>query len=232
MDSRHRERSLRSPLPDLAPGGGHSWKPSIGINACARCAAEMPEQQFNTWVRHSHAIEVPGALKLLASNRFRVEWVATNLLPRIFVLLSRDAATNAPRITIEVGARAAEPPSLVRPVAALTLRRTPGLVVGAHLQTDYTFSAFIRGQSNQFARDAALEVAENPGRAYNPCSSTAVLVWARPTSDARHCASDQGTRLRSANCVCALRAFRGRHGPRPVIFAARKRLRGCLRPCR
>jgi chromosomal replication initiator protein len=45
----------------------------------ARCMsvleAELPEQQFNTWVRPLQALEGAGALKLLAPNRFAVDCV-------------------------------------------------------------------------------------------------------------------------------------------------------------
>ena len=37
--------------------------------------AELAEQEFNTWVRPLQAIEGEGVLKLLAPNRFAVEWV-------------------------------------------------------------------------------------------------------------------------------------------------------------
>src|SRR5690606_15660846 len=43
-----------------------------------------------------------------------------------------------------------------------------GLVVGARLNPDYTFETFVEGKSNQLARAAALQVGENPGKAYNP----------------------------------------------------------------
>ena len=47
-------------------------------------------------------------------------------------------------------------------------RRAEGLVVGARLNPDFTFATFVEGKSNQLAKAAALQVAENPGRAYNP----------------------------------------------------------------
>ena len=48
------------------------------------------------------------------------------------------------------------------------MRRAEGLVVGARLNPDFTFATFVEGKSNQLAKAAALQVAENPGRAYNP----------------------------------------------------------------
>ena len=52
--------------------------------------------------------------------------------------------------------------------AARRARRAEGLVVGARLNPDFTFASFVEGKSNQLAKAAALQVAENPGRAYNP----------------------------------------------------------------
>ena len=40
--------------------------------------------------------------------------------------------------------------------------------VGARLNPDSNFSSFVEGKSNQLAKAASLQVAENPGRAYNP----------------------------------------------------------------
>ena len=41
-------------------------------------------------------------------------------------------------------------------------------MVGARLNADFSFATFVEGKSNQLAKAAALQVAENPGRAYNP----------------------------------------------------------------
>jgi len=131
--------------------------------------AELPEQQFNTWVRPLQAMEGNGALKLLAPNRFVVDWVNANLLPRIGELLRDESSGDAPILTVEVGSRSqtlrgAPPPAL----STARARPAEGLVVGARLNPDFTFSSFVEGKSNQLAKAAALQVAENPGRAYNP----------------------------------------------------------------
>jgi chromosomal replication initiator protein len=131
--------------------------------------AELPEQQFNTWVRPLQVLEGAGALKLLAPNRFVVDWVNANLLPRIGELLRDQGNGDIPVVTVEVGSRTA-PAGSAPPPPALPprVRRADGLVVGARLQADFTFATFVEGKSNQLAKAAALQVAENPGRAYNP----------------------------------------------------------------
>jgi chromosomal replication initiator protein len=131
--------------------------------------AELPEQQFNTWVRPLQVLEGAGALRLLAPNRFVVDWVNANLLPRIGELLRDQGNGDIPVVTVEVGSRSATPSRSVTPAVLPTRpRRADGLVVGARLQADFTFSSFVEGKSNQLAKAAALQVAENPGRAYNP----------------------------------------------------------------
>ena len=43
--------------------------------------ADLSEQQFNTWIRPLQPVEDGSVLKLLAPNRFVVDWVQT-ALPR------------------------------------------------------------------------------------------------------------------------------------------------------
>ncbi|HUA89032.1 MAG TPA: DnaA/Hda family protein, partial [Steroidobacteraceae bacterium] len=128
---------------------------------------ELPEQQFNTWVRPLQAMEGAGALKLLAPNRFVVEWITANLLPRIGELLRDESTGDAPIVTVEVGSRATPLRGAPAPVS-LNHTRREGLVVGARLNPEFSFATFVEGKSNQLAKAASLQVAENPGRAYNP----------------------------------------------------------------
>jgi chromosomal replication initiator protein len=68
-------------------------------------------------------------------------------------------------VVLEVGSRApaaGEARTHPLPPAAGTPQ------IGARLNPDFTFESFIEGKSNHFAKAAALQVAENPGRAYNP----------------------------------------------------------------
>jgi chromosomal replication initiator protein len=127
---------------------------------------ELPEQQFNTWVRPLQSVETDGALRLLAPNRFVVDWVRSNLVARIGALLRAQGLPEPTTITVEVGSR----PGLDdMPLAEVqhTLKSTP-TAVGVALNGNFTFDNFVEGKSNHFAKAAALQVAGNPGRAYNP----------------------------------------------------------------
>ena len=144
--------------------------------------AELSDTHFNTWVRPLQAIEGDGTLRLLAPNRFAVDWINTHLLPRIGEWLQNEVGGDAPIVTVQVGSRpepvaangatpgpgagsaAQLPPSAPRGFG----RPTSGIVVGARLNPDSTFDTFVVGKSNQMAKAAAQQVGENPGRAYNP----------------------------------------------------------------
>ena len=66
-------------------------------NRCLRVLeGELPEQQFNTWVRPLQAVERDGELRLLAPNRYVIEWLGQNLLPRIKELILAFAEGLAP----------------------------------------------------------------------------------------------------------------------------------------
>jgi len=131
--------------------------------------SEVPEQHFNTWVRPLQAVEADGVLRLLAPNRFVVEWVEQNLYGRIVTLATAESDGATRQVLVEVGSRArpdlAASPPTPAPGAA---RRVPAVVVGGRVNPEFTFESFVEGKSNQLARAAAIQVAENPGRAYNP----------------------------------------------------------------
>ncbi|HKQ84170.1 MAG TPA: chromosomal replication initiator protein DnaA [Steroidobacteraceae bacterium] len=141
-------------------------------NRCLReLEAELPEQQFNTWIRPLQAIEQQDRLQLLAPNRFVVDWVSTNVLGRIHELTRSLQPQPSLTVMLEVGSRphvapaAAVVPGIAAPAAAAKDLAAP---LGSRLNPEFTFANFVEGKSNQLARAAAHQVAENPGRAYNP----------------------------------------------------------------
>lgn len=130
---------------------------------------ELSEQQFNTWIRPLQAVEDHGVLTLLAPNRFVVDWLREHFFDRISEVVGTVSDTTTPDVVLEVGTRhkdaagpiTKEPTRPPKKVAPL-----PG--ESSRLNAEFTFENFVEGKSNQLARAAAFQVAENPGKAYNP----------------------------------------------------------------
>ncbi|MGB5412279.1 MAG: DnaA N-terminal domain-containing protein, partial [Woeseiaceae bacterium] len=73
-------------------------------NRCVRdLQAELPEQQFNTWIRPLQAVEDGQVLRLLAPNRFVVDWLQEHYVDRILDLV--DSSGEGTELVIEVGSR-------------------------------------------------------------------------------------------------------------------------------
>ena len=141
--------------------------PSLWTRCVSHLENELSEQELNTWIRPLHAQEEGGTLRLLAPNRFVMDWVRDRFLPRISNLARELAEDKQRRVLLEVGATAeAALPSVPAPGHAPSAPVIP--TPGSGLNPLYTFESFVEGKSNQFAVAAAHQIAENPGKAYNP----------------------------------------------------------------
>ena len=176
---------------------------------CIDCLkAELPSQQFNTWIRPLHVELDRSVLRILAPNRFILDWVKRKFLPRIAEILtelgeasveiqlevfsgdaslrlapatsSRSRSINRVGETVNINdqpkirANAASVIALNSSRAGDSARRNVDIVIEGKLRhrgalnVENTFDNFVEGKSNQLARAAAIQVAENPGYAYNP----------------------------------------------------------------
>ena len=139
-------------------------------NRCIRdLQAELPEQQFNTWIRPLQAVEDEGRLRLLAPNRFVVDWLQEHYIQRILEII--DGSGSNTELIVEVGSRQAAPSPDT--AAASVVRSTwsseaAPAAMASRLNPAFTFESFVEGKSNQLARAAASQVGENPGTSYNP----------------------------------------------------------------
>jgi len=155
--------------------GDEAVQGSLWRRCLAQLEVELPEQQFNTWIRPLQAVEDGRTLRLLAPNRFVVDWVNENVAGRISELVDAAGQEPAPAVVLEVGSRPSAPAMTINTqhtagarAASAASGREPPTVLGSRLNPDFTFANFVEGKSNQLGRAAALQVAENPGRAYNP----------------------------------------------------------------
>ncbi|HEU4620355.1 MAG TPA: chromosomal replication initiator protein DnaA [Gammaproteobacteria bacterium] len=137
-----------------------SWKQCIRM-----LESELSDQQMNTWIRCLQPVEEEGKIKLLAPNRFVVDWVQTHCLEQIRRWW-HEHWTDVASVVLEVGSRAR---GAIAAPAPEPDQRTPGAhALGSRLNNAFTFESFVEGKSNQLGRAAALQVGQNPGTAYNP----------------------------------------------------------------
>ncbi|MEO1766532.1 chromosomal replication initiator protein DnaA [Thiobacter aerophilum] len=131
-----------------------------------RFSKELTPQQFNTWIKPLKAEGDEEGVRLLAPNRFVQQWVKDKFLSRIQQL----AETQLGRpVNIEVVLGQPE----VRPASAAAESKAfapakPAREGHSGLNPAFNFANFVTGKANQLARAAAMQVAENPGSAYNP----------------------------------------------------------------
>jgi chromosomal replication initiator protein len=163
---------------------------------CERLAAELPEQQFATWIRPLPAGlvtqgETGPVMSVRVPNRFKLDWIRNQYAARIEALL---AELNGQPMRLDLSLAPREPVSH-RPVAA-AVQALPQALHGQlnghlnghggapsvaapapapaaqgsrnRLNPSLTFDTLVPGRANQMARTAALHVAGAPGQMYNP----------------------------------------------------------------
>jgi len=146
---------------------------SLWQKCVRRLEEELPAQQFNTWIRPLHAVENDSTITLLAPNKFVSEWINEQLLGRIEQIANSVGEGLKFQIRIQVGSKklATDAPKSPSTTPKQSFRRVQDkdtAAVNSNLNKDFTFDTFVEGKSNQLARAASIQVAENPGGAYNP----------------------------------------------------------------
>jgi chromosomal replication initiator protein len=138
---------------------------------------EFPDQQFNTWIRPLQAEYTEGKLILLAPNRFVLDWIVERFLTRINELVKQFSENQPPTVIIEIGSKRSSGEKQqqtpfkqtgAQPSAKGTFSYTDNTVYQSNINPNFTFDNFVEGKSNQLAKAASFQVAENPAVAYNP----------------------------------------------------------------
>lgn len=119
-------------------------------------------------------------MTLYAPNRFVLDWVRDKYVERITTIVSLAETSNPPLLRFDVGTKPVQQVPVNAPAntqdhsASNGLVETPAkepetnLPKTTNVRNKYTFENFVEGKSNQLARAAASQVADNPGSAYNP----------------------------------------------------------------
>ena len=149
--------------------------------------AELTPQQFNTWIRPLSVEPHDGGYRVLAPNRFVLQWIKERFADRMSAIAATAHGEAVPVIlgvlaadkrppppagpSVAPPATAAAPTAPAGPVADRASGTPPGngprRVEGASLNSGFTFANFVSGKANQLARAAAMQVAERP-TSYNP----------------------------------------------------------------
>ncbi len=150
----------------------------------SRFQQELSAQQFNTWIKPLKTEMGENIIRVVAPNKFVLQWVKDRFLSKIENIATELLPTNTiielcicekPEAENKPGRLNAFSPmakqNLVPSVKTKTAqpaneRRTEERISG--LNSSFNFDNFVTGRANQLARAAALQVAENPGAAYNP----------------------------------------------------------------
>ncbi len=158
-----------------------------------RFEQELPAQQFNTWIKplrlegESEALE--SGLRLIAPNSFILKWVRDRYLSRIEEY-GRSFFSSPVEISLVIGSGKPAPARSETPVTepavvleegqagapverkgVFTAEKTYGRTSNyekSRLFPSFTFDNLVVGKANDLARAAAIQVANNPGGAYNP----------------------------------------------------------------
>ncbi len=155
---------------------------------------QLSAQQFNTWIkplRLENAVLAGGELRLIAPNRFVMQWVRERFLAEIeeisrkffpspvaiaLTLSDTRGDTAAPAGVIRPNGTHDSAHASPQPVPRAALSSSPAnprpLQAPAYEKTrlnpGFTFDNLVTGKANQLARAAAVQVSENLGVSYNP----------------------------------------------------------------
>ena len=120
-----------------------------------------PNRFVLQWVKERFNKKIEQFARELQLNDIQIDFVIANIEPD-----QEDKAAEklGAKIQTELSKIAASP-SVVKPAGKMTVEATK---VISGLNTAFNFENYVTGRANQLARAAAIQVAENPGAAYNP----------------------------------------------------------------
>ena len=158
-------------------------KPDLWASCVDQLAQELPEQQFNTWIRPLVADVATdlSSVTIQVGNRFKLDWIRAQYAARISVLLE---AISGQKVPLELALAPREAPArqiaggpkpnqpgvvdLLTPAPVAAVDEAAGAAFKSRLNTALTFDTLIEGTANRMGRAAALHVSSSLGQLYNP----------------------------------------------------------------
>jgi len=149
----------------------------LSNNLWGACLKELERnissQQFFTWISPLQAEESNGELKLLAPNRFVLDWVKDNFITQIEETVTLKSDGKRPIVSIKIGSKKIldAPPIEKTEIGRkrpTTQTKAEPVQHSNNINPKLTFDNFVVGKSNQLAEAASRQVSENPSNSYNP----------------------------------------------------------------
>jgi chromosomal replication initiator protein len=155
----------------------------------SRFEQELSTQQFNTWIKPLYAEVEGNAVSLVAPNRFVMQWVKERFLKKIeqfahelnlnnikidFVISESDQKNTSEKPVSKVedsnhiNLIKSQINKATSTTKSISKKSNETSKVSSGLNDMFNFENYVTGRANQLARAAAIQVAENPGTAYNP----------------------------------------------------------------
>jgi chromosomal replication initiator protein len=152
-------------------------RPDLWHDCLDQLARDLPEPQFNTWIRPLVAQFSPdlSKLTLMVANRFKLDWIRAQYGQQIQGLLERlsdqpihlELVITPKERPVRVGPINQDLSPLAEPLGLLPADEpSPGFK--NRLNTALTFDTLIEGTANRMGRAAAMHVASSLGQLYNP----------------------------------------------------------------
>jgi chromosomal replication initiator protein len=133
-------------------------------NTClSKLEHEISSSDFSTWIRPLQAVEEQNKIRLLAPNRFVLDWVKEHHFAKIEQAIA-EFSNGEQRVSLEIGSKSSVPAA---PGNKLKIPETKKSRPN-FLNSAFTFENFVEGKSNQLAKAASMQVTENAGKTYNP----------------------------------------------------------------
>lgn len=141
--------------------------------------AELNTPSFKTWFEHTVPKELTddGLFVVGVQNEFARSWLEDRYSQRLSSALRQVVGADlSVRIVVDGSSSVPAPVEQVDPpVVEQAEKESVSEVAPLGFNPKYTFDSFIVGESNGFARNAALAVAEQPGLKFNP-----LFIWGGP----------------------------------------------------
>jgi chromosomal replication initiator protein len=180
-----------------------------------RLQGEFSAEDLHAWLLPLQAREGTDGLNLYAPNAYTLDVVRSDYLTRIAVVLEHLAGHAVP-VHLEVGSASRRAPPARAPYVATPPTAAAEPAHPHNLDPHYTFETFVEGKSNQLGKAAAMQVAQNPGRAYNP-----LLLYGGTGLGKTHLMHAAGNLMREHNPDCKVLYLRSEQFVGSMIEALR-----------